>query len=44
MIRLEMKKLQYGISRETGKVSVLSSDKIDKYEYLTSEEMTSLSK
>ena len=44
MIRLEMKKLQYDIEREAGKVSALSSDKIDKYEYLTSEEMTSLSK
>ena len=32
----------YDIDRQAGKVS--SSDKIDKYEYLTSEEMTSLSK
>ena len=30
------KKLQYGINRETAKVSALSSCKIDKYEYLTS--------
>ena len=28
-------KLQYDINRETAKISALSSDKIDKYEYLT---------
>ena len=32
-------KLQYDISRETAKVSALSSKKIDKYEYLTGEEI-----
>ena len=31
-------KLQYDINRKGAKVSALSSDKIDKYEYLTSEE------
>ena len=30
-------KLQYDINREAAKISVLSSGKIDKYEYLTSE-------
>ena len=28
-------KLQYNINREAAKISVLSSGKIDKYEYLT---------
>ena len=32
-------KLQYDISRETAKVSALSLKKIDKYEYLTGEEI-----
>ena len=32
-------KLQYDIDREAAKISVLSSDKIDKYEYLTGEEI-----
>ena len=32
-------KLQYDINREAAKVSVLSSGKIDKYEYLTGEEI-----
>ena len=27
--------LQYNINREAAKISVLSSEKIDKYEYLT---------
>ena len=31
-------KIQYGINRETAKISDLSSGKIDKYEYLTGEE------
>ena len=34
-----MKKLQYDISREAAKILALSSGKIDKYEYLTSEEI-----
>ena len=32
-------KLQYDINREAGKISALSSGKIDKYEYLTGEEI-----
>ena len=32
-------KLQYDIYRDTAKISALSSGKIDKYEYLTGEEM-----
>ena len=33
------KKLQYDINREASKVSSLSTGKINKYEYLTSEEI-----
>ena len=33
------KKLQYDINRDAPKISVLSSGKIDKYEYLTGEEI-----
>ena len=32
-------KLQYSINREAAKISVLSSGKINKYEYLTGEEI-----
>ena len=32
-------KLQYDIDREAAKISALSSGKIDKYEYLTGEEI-----
>ena len=32
-------KLQYGINREATKISALSSGKLDKYEYLTGEEI-----
>ena len=32
-------KLQYSINKETAKISALSSGKIDKYEYLTGEEI-----
>ena len=32
-------KLQYNINRKAAKISALSSGKIDKYEYLTGEEM-----
>ena len=39
MIRLEMKKLQYDINREGAKISALSSNKFNKYEYLTGEEI-----
>ena len=31
--------LQYDINRETAKISTLSSGKINKYEYLTGEEL-----
>ena len=31
--------LQYDINREAAKISALSSEKIDKYEYLTGEEI-----
>ena len=34
-------KLQYDINREAAKISALSSGKIDKYEYLTCEEILS---
>ena len=34
-------KLQYDINREAAKISGLSSGKIDKYEYLTSEKILS---
>ena len=33
------KKLQYDINREDVKISALSSGKLDKYEYLTGEEI-----
>ena len=34
-----MKKIQYDITREAAKISALSSGKIDKYKYLTFEEI-----
>ena len=34
-------KLQYDINREAAKISALSSGKIDKYEYLTGQEILS---
>ena len=37
--QIKDKKLQYGINRDAVKISVLSSGKIDKYEYLTGEEI-----
>ena len=37
--QIKDEKLQYDINRETAKVSALSSGKIDKYEYLTDEEI-----
>ena len=37
--QIEDEKLQYDIDREAGKISALSSGKIDKYEYLTGEEI-----
>ena len=33
------KKLQYDINREVGKISALSSGKVDKYEYVTGEDI-----
>ena len=37
--KIRDEKLQYGINRETTKISALSSGKIDKYEYLTGKEI-----
>ena len=37
--KIKDKKLQYEINKETAKISPLSSGKIDKYEYLTCEEI-----
>ena len=37
--QIEDEKLQEDINREAAKISALSSDKIDKSEYLTSEEI-----
>ena len=36
---IKAEKLQYDINREAAKISALSSDKLDKYEYLTGEEI-----
>ena len=37
--QIKDEKLQYNIDREAAKISALSSGKIDKYEYLTGEEI-----
>ena len=37
--QIKDEKLQYDINREAGKISALSSGNIDKYEYLTGEEI-----
>ena len=37
--QIREEKLQYDINREAAKISALSSNKIDKYEYLTGEEI-----
>ena len=37
--QIKDEKLQYDINREAAKISALSSDKLDKYEYLTAEEI-----
>ena len=37
--QIKYEKLQYDINREAAKISALSSSKIDKYEYLTGEEI-----
>ena len=40
--KIRDEKLQYDINREAAKISALLSGKIDKYEYLTGEEMLPL--
>ena len=37
--KIRDEKLQHDINREAAKISALSSEKIDKYEYLTGEEI-----
>ena len=37
--KIRDEKLQYNINREAAKISALSSGKIDKYEYVTGEEI-----
>ena len=37
--QIKDKKVQYDINRQAAKISALSSGKIDKYEYLTGEEI-----
>ena len=37
--QIKERKLQYDINREAAKISALSSGKIDKYEYITVEEI-----
>ena len=37
--KIRDEKLQYDINKEVAKISALSSGKIDKYEYLTGEEI-----
>ena len=37
--QIKDEKLKYDINREAAKISALSSGKLDKYEYLTSEEI-----
>ena len=37
--KIRNEKLQYDINRQAAKISALSSDQIDKYEYLTGEEI-----
>ena len=38
--QIKNKKLQYDINRKAAKISALSSGKIDKYEYLTGEQIS----
>ena len=38
--QIKYEKLQHDIDRETAKISALSSGKINKYEYLTGEEIS----
>ena len=42
MMKIRDEKLKYGISRREAKISTLSSGKIDRYEYLTDEEILTL--
>ena len=37
--KIRDEKLQYDFNREAAKISALSSEKIDKYQYLTAEEI-----
>ena len=37
--QIKYEKLQYNINKDAAKISVLLSDKINKYEYLTGEEI-----
>ena len=37
--KIRDEKLQYDINREAAKLSALSSEKVDKYEYLTGKEI-----
>ena len=39
--QIKDEKLQYDVNTEAAKISALSSDRIDKYEYLTGEEILS---
>ena len=41
-MKIRDEKLQYDINREAAKIWAISSGKIDKYEYLTSEEILAL--
>ena len=40
--KIRDEKLQYNINREAAKISALSSEKIDKYEYVAGEEIAPL--
>ena len=40
--QIKDEKLQYDINREAAKISAFSSGKIDKYEYLTDEEISNV--
>ena len=40
--KIKNEKLQYDINRKAAKISVLSTDKIDKYTYVTGEEIPAL--
>ena len=42
--QIENEKNQYDINREAAKISALSSDKFNKYEYLTGEEVLTSNK